>query len=245
MRAKTERNEEVALRARCGEPHISIARTLGMTRQRVQQVAKAAGVDGHGPAAGMRHPSWRGGRIRTTVGYTLRLAPEHPRANTAGYVLEHVLVAEQKLGRAICSSEHVHHINGDRSDNRPENLEVLTASEHMRLHGLRFDRDLLIAWLQWYALRLGHTPRVRDLQPPDFPTWFIAYYARFGSLTKAAVEAGLTPNGRGHPGHGGTPLPPNFRRRHAHLLKYRTAEELADDLFGGVLTEHERRLSVA
>jgi hypothetical protein len=60
--------------------------------------------------------------------------PEHPDADVRGYIYEHRLVAERMLGRRIGRHEHVHHINGDKRDNRPENLEVVDAPTHRLRH---------------------------------------------------------------------------------------------------------------
>lgn len=55
------------------------------------------------------------------------------KGNSEDYFI-HRLVAEFKLGRLLTSADVVHHIDGDKLNNHPDNLEVLTRSEHMKIH---------------------------------------------------------------------------------------------------------------
>ena len=77
---------------------------------------------------------WKGGRTKKKSGYIRVMCPDHPRSCPVGYVYEHTLVAEKMLGRSLLSGEVVHHKNHVKDDNRPENLEVLTSSEHAKQH---------------------------------------------------------------------------------------------------------------
>ena len=100
---------------------------------------------------GEAHPLWHGGITKHTDGYVYEYAPYHPF--TVGcYVLQHRLVVEQYLREHHPDSPYlvrfgeqlylspkycVHHKNEDREDNRPENLQVMTNSEHQKLHTAR------------------------------------------------------------------------------------------------------------
>lgn len=77
-----------------------------------------------------RNPNWKGGRTVASNGYVLLKRHGHPMADSRGYVYEHRLVAEQMLGRPLRPAEVVHHLNHIKTDNRPENLQVLPSRAH-------------------------------------------------------------------------------------------------------------------
>lgn len=88
---------------------------------------------------GERNPNWKGGRTVASNGYVLVRRTGHPLADVRGYVYEHRLVAYELLGRPLQRDERVHHINGDRTDNRPENVEVVSTAGHAARHRTRDD----------------------------------------------------------------------------------------------------------
>lgn len=63
-----------------------------------------------------------------SAGYVVCYKPEHPNANKAGQILEHVLVMSEYLGRSLYHGETVHHMNGNRADNNIANLELWATS---------------------------------------------------------------------------------------------------------------------
>lgn len=86
------------------------------------------------------------GRTADAQGYIKLWKPDHPNANGHGYVLEHRLVMSEMLGRPLRDDETVHHKNGKRDDNRPENLELWSTrhSNGQRVEDLvEFAREIL------------------------------------------------------------------------------------------------------
>lgn len=70
-----------------------------------------------------------GAKKQHSNGYMMIKMPDNPSAYKTGWMLEHRYVMEQFLGRSLEEDEHVHHKNGDRSDNRIENLELWTGKK--------------------------------------------------------------------------------------------------------------------
>lgn len=84
-------------------------------------------------AKGADNPKWKGGRTISPLGYVQISAPNHPNKSSRGYVFEHRLVVEKSLGRYLTSEEIVHHLNGRKTDNRLENLAVVSRHNHDKL----------------------------------------------------------------------------------------------------------------
>ena len=66
--------------------------------------------------------------------YLYAVVRGHPGSTKNGYVLAHRVIMENSLGRLLLPDEVVHHKNGNKKDNRIENLEVMSVREHSRMH---------------------------------------------------------------------------------------------------------------
>lgn len=77
----------------------------------------------------------KGSKRLNHKGYVLVYLPTHPMASKSGYILLHRLVMSNHLKRILKRNEVVHHIDGDKLNNKVENLELINYHDHNRHHG--------------------------------------------------------------------------------------------------------------
>lgn len=109
-----------------GQMAISVA--LKRSQSVVSRAMREHGIPTGWKQSGPDHPMWKGGEWLTGPGYVrVIVAMDDPMAvmrDSSGYVLKHRLVMARFLNRPLTSHETVHHINGDKLDNRLENLQL-------------------------------------------------------------------------------------------------------------------------
>lgn len=81
--------------------------------------------------SGSKHWNYKGGKGKHNAGYIRRLSDNGKRDNR---VLEHRLIYEEYYKCCLMPWIHIHHVNGDKQDNRPDNLRPVTKAHHRTLH---------------------------------------------------------------------------------------------------------------
>ena len=125
-----EQQEEIIKRWKSGESQNRIAKTMGTDQTVISRFLVNNGIEPVNRSYHLRreqHPSWRGGYTLLHGYRAIKLSEDDPMwcmRITGGYILEHRLVMARHLGRPLTDLETVHHINGDRTDNSIENLQL-------------------------------------------------------------------------------------------------------------------------
>jgi hypothetical protein len=114
-----------------------LARPVDVKRglMRFCSVSCASKIARHPPvASGANNPRWRGGETRSSKGYWYVKMPDHPRAMKSGYVKRADLVLEKKLGRPLEPNEIAHHMDENKDNDSPDNLEPMDGDVHRTMH---------------------------------------------------------------------------------------------------------------
>jgi len=89
---------------------------------------------------GKNNNNWKGGK-RKRDGYILIYKPTHPFSMLSGYIYEHRLIMEQKLNRYLTKKEVIHHIDNNKENNAPKNLQLFKNKvQHSRYHAYQFKK---------------------------------------------------------------------------------------------------------
>jgi len=118
-------------------------------------------LSGHN-LTGNLNQRWGGGRKVHSAGYVLITIENHPRKNSDGYVNEHFLVAEKALGKYLPAKAIIHHIDGNPSNNKNNNIVIC---ENRKYHNLLHVRKRAIdacgnpKWRKCYICKKYDDPK--------------------------------------------------------------------------------------
>jgi hypothetical protein len=125
--------------------------------------AKISATKRANPRTGEKSHAWKGGRYLSNGYVYVKLSKLSQDEQTlygsmasrsgATYIPEHRLVVARQLGRPLLASEVVHHINGAKADNRPENLEHHESNRSHRMKHVEVDAEMFRLRRENEALR--------------------------------------------------------------------------------------------
>lgn len=170
--------------------HEAIGKLFGWPNQTISKWMKKHGIPGRPRARGSKSPKWCGGVHTDKDGYALRYNPDHPAANSNGYVRENRLVMEKLIGRFLTREEVVHHKDDNRQNNAPENLQLFaTNADHLR----ETLKGKCPKWSEDGRRRILAAVRSRSVPLPPRDELERAY--RSEGTTKLAARLGLSASG--------------------------------------------------
>lgn len=95
---------------------------------------------------GSKHWNWQGGLMKVKGRSRIKVwKPNHPQADSKGYIFRSRLMMEKKIGRILTFEETVHHINGIKTDDRIENLWLF---KNNRTH-VKYEANLTKTYRKW------------------------------------------------------------------------------------------------
>lgn len=115
----------IAVLSKRGFSSTEIGSVLGICSTLVNRIARQYNIR----IRDYYHPGYAKGN-----GYVLIMKPGHPHADSKGYVREHRLIVEKKLGTILDRNTLVHHSDGIKTNNNPDNLSPITKADHVSLH---------------------------------------------------------------------------------------------------------------
>ena len=221
-----ERDQEIVEKLQNPELSLAdIADMYGLSRERIRQIGDEHNVTSVRPPPQSEYVD--------EDGISYKYQPDHPRADDGkgrkGYVRWAVLNLEGKIGRHLEEDEYVIHLNGDKTDDDPNNLEVVGRDEwyeHMGQQARKYDNEAALMALRFLAIELGRTPTVDDVNGSTINAGI--YYRYFGSLSEAVEEANLHPNTVGFGGP--KDLPDGYEDKWSYLTdQYDNAKEVIEN----------------
>lgn len=126
-------------KCRCGcEIDIPIRNTYGF----IKRFAQGHHIKGKYARLREKNPMYKGGLVTDSRGYWMILRPDHPNAESDGYIYVHRLVMSNYLGRPLVKGEEIHHKDGNIKNNKISNLQLLSKSEHSSITNTYRERKL-------------------------------------------------------------------------------------------------------